>query len=114
MDDDSIADDMGPRVSGTALPFSSGASSAWRGAGIINKPIGDFFAGTFNNWVAGLSQNDPHFAAAVDGSVRVVVSSQVIPEPQEYALVFGLFALGFVILRRRFLQKTQDAQRLAG
>ena len=109
MDDDSTADDLGPRVSGTALEFSSGASSAWRGAGIIDKPIGDFFAGTFNNWVVGIPRNDPNFAAASDGSVRLIINSQVIPEPEEYALVFGLFALGFVFFHRRMMQKKRQA-----
>ena len=39
------------------------------------------------------------------GSIRLVVNSQIIPEPEEYALVFGLFALGFVLFHRRIMQK---------
>ena len=85
-----LNDQMGIRVSGSALSYSSGQTSAWVGAGIINKPIGDFFAGTFNNRG---SVGPPNFAALSDGSVRVVVNSQVIPEPEEYALIFALFAL---------------------
>ena len=57
LDDDATFDEMGIHASGSALSYSSGTSSAWVGAGIINKPIGDFFAGTFNNWVVGLFQN---------------------------------------------------------
>ena len=33
----------------------------------------------------------------------------VIPEPEEYALVFGLFALGFVVVRRQLQKKRQAA-----
>ena len=109
MDDDSLADDLGIRVASSRLSYSSGNSSSWVGAGIVNKPIGDFFAGTFTNWVAGLSQNDPTYAAAVDGSVRVSINSHIIPEPEEYALVFGLFALVFVILHRRMQKKRRQA-----
>ena len=102
LDEDSgAADDMGIRVSGSALSYSSGASSAWVGAGILNKPIGDFFTGTLNNRSVG----SPSFAAQSSGSVRVVVNSQIIPEPKEYAFVFGLFALGFVFFHRRMMQK---------
>ena len=91
MDEDSgrgEEDGLGIRVSGNSLPYSTGASSAWVGAGIINKPIGDFFTGTFDRSLGA------RFAANNSGSIRVVVNSQVIPEPEEYALVFGLFALG--------------------
>ena len=103
-DDAPHGDDLGIRTA-SALSYSSGQSSAWTGSGILNKPIGDFFAGTFNNRSGGLSA--PHFAANSDGSVRVIVNSQVIPEPEEYALIFGLFALGFVFFRRRFQRKRQ-------
>ena len=104
-DDTPSGDDMGIRVSGSNLSYSSGNSSAWVGAGIINKPIGDFFTGsTYNNSLG------PTFAANSAGSVRVVVNSAVIPEPEEYALVFGLFALGFVFFRRHFQQKKRQAQ----
>ncbi len=89
-----------------SLSYAQNEASSWSGAGIINKPIGDFFAGTFNNYGSGILSG-PHFAAASDGSVRIVVNRQVIPEPKEYALVFGLFALGFVILRRHFQKKRQ-------
>ena len=91
-------DDFGIRSSG-GFNYGSGSSS-WVGAGLINKPIGDFFAGTFNN-----RADTPFFAANSVGSVRIIVNSAFIPEPEEYALVFGLFALGFVILRRHFQKK---------
>ena len=99
-----IADDIGIRVSGSNLSYSSGNASAWVGAGILNKPIGDFFGGTLNNRGSG-SSGKPFFAAQSNGSVRIIVNSQVIPEPEEYALVFALFALGFVIVRRHQQRK---------
>ncbi len=108
LDDDNTRDDMGIRVSGTALNYSSGDTSAWTGAGILNKPIGDFFAGTYHN--RSTSNNPgPRFAAQSNGSVRVVVNSQVIPEPEEYALVFGLFTLSFVFFHRYFQKKKRQA-----
>ena len=99
---------MGIRVSGSNLPYSSGNYSAWVGAGILSKPIGDFFGRrTYNNWKIGIVGT--RFAANSHGSLRIVVNSQIIPEPEEYALVFGLFALGFVFFhRRRIMQKKRQ------
>ncbi len=45
------------------------------------------------------------------GGLRLVVSSTpraLVPEPKGYALVFGLFALGFVILLRHWQKKLQS------
>ena len=104
MDEDSgAADDLGIRVSGSAaLSYISGASFSWVGSGIINKPIGDFFTGTFR-----AAASSPVFTANSEGSIQVVINSQVIPEPEEYALVFGLFALGFVFFHRWQKKKHQ-------
>ena len=88
-------DDMGIRVSGSNFSYSTNVSSSWTGAGILDKPIGDFFTGTFNN-----SVNAAPLFASTRGQVRIVVNNQIIPEPEEYALVFGLFALGFVFFHR--------------
>ena len=88
-------DDMGIRVSGSNFSYPTNVSSAWTGAGILDKPIGDFFTGTFNN-----SVNAAPLFASTSGQVRIVVNNQIIPEPEEYALVFGLFALGFVFFHR--------------
>ncbi len=90
-------DGLGIRIQSPNLLYGSGESSSWVGAGVIDKPIGDFFTGTFN----------PR-SGTTFGTMRVVVNSQVIPEPEEYALVFGLFALGFVILRRHFQKKKRQ------
>ena len=109
-DDDSIADDMGIRVSGSALSYSSGASSAWRGSGLVNKPIGDFFTGTFNHG-GGVTPLHPNFAANSAGAIQITIHSAIIPEPEQYALVFGLFALGFVFFHRhRQKKQRQQAQ----
>ena len=104
-DNTTQSDELGIRVSGSSnFSYSSGASSAWVGAGLINKPIGDFIQGEFHNSGYGGSLS-PWFAASPSGSVRFVVESQIIPEPEEYALIFALFALAFVILRRHFQKK---------
>ncbi len=105
MRDASNQDTLGIRVAGSNLSFTNGQTSSWVGAGILNKPIGDFFAGTFNNRVS----NGPDFAADATGSIRLVVNSQIIPEPEEYALVFGLFALGFVFFHRWQKKRQQQA-----
>ena len=91
-------DDLGIRSSG-GINYGAGAS-AWVGAGLLNKPIGDFFAGTFNN-----RADAPFFAANSQGSIQVTINNAFIPEPEEYALVFGLFALGFVFFRRHWPKK---------
>ena len=96
-------DGLGIRIQSPNLVYGSGETSSWVGAGLINKPIGDFFTGTFNEW-----STTPTFASG-SPSIRITVNSQIIPEPEEYALVFGLFALAFVILRRHFQKKRQSA-----
>ena len=113
MEDSTIqSDELGIRVSGSSnFSYSSGASSAWVGAGLINKPIGDFIQGEYHNSGYGGSLS-PWFAASPSGSVRFVVESQIIPEPEEYALIFGLFALAFVFFHRH-RQKKQCQQQTA-
>ncbi len=107
MNDQNVADNIGIRVSSSFnYGLLSGQPSSWTGSGLlINKPIGDFFIKNVGIF-AGLRAN---FAS---GGVTMRIHSAVIPEPEEYALVFGLFALGFVILRRHF-QRKQRRQRAA-
>ena len=101
LDEDSgAADDFGIRVSGSNLSYSSGQSSAWVGAGLINKSIGDFFARTFRS-----DTPSARFAANSQGSMRLTFNSAAIPEPEEYAFVFALFAIGFVFFRRHWQKK---------
>ncbi len=103
MNDANVVDEVGFRVnSNFNYGLLSGQPSSWTGSGLlINKPIGDFFiknAGNFD----GLN---PNFASS---GVTLRIHSGIIPEPEEYALVFGLFALGFVFFHR--WQKKRQAQ----
>ena len=102
-------DELGIRVSGSNnFAYASGDASSWSGAGLVAKPLSDFYSGstdgtfTFDNFSGTLGANSgPFFAANSAGSVVLRLHrGTVIPEPQEYALVFGLFALGFVFMRR--------------
>ena len=98
--------DLGIRVSDTTgadLVYNSGASMRWFGAGTINKPIGDFRAGSYRSQANSIGSFFP------DQGALVRVHSQVIPEPEEYALVFGLFALGFVFFHRWQRKRRQQA-----
>ena len=109
-------DELGIRVSGSSFTYNAGGTSTWTGAGILAKPFSDFYSGdtdgtafSFNNLGAGAT-GGPRFAAGSDGSIVVRFHrGTVIPEPQEYALAFGLFALGFVIVRRHWQKKKQAA-----
>ena len=103
MNDVNLADNIGIRVSSSLNYGTSGQASSWTGSGLLPKPIGDFFIKNVNNWT-GLN---PNFAGS---GVTLRIHSAVIPEPEEYALVFGLFALGFVIIRRHFQKKQQRQQ----
>ena len=103
-------DDLGVRVSGGSFTYQANDASSWSGAGILAKPIGDFEMGTFNNQ-AGLNDTGPSFAANSRGSVQVRFHhGTIIPEPEEYAFVFGLFALAFVLFRRRHQQRKRRQQ----
>ncbi len=104
MNDVNTADEIGIRVnSNFNYGLLNGQASSWTGSGLlINKPIGDFFIKNVGIFV-GLN---PNFAGS---GVTLRIHSQVIPEPEEYALVFGLFALGFVFFHRH-RQKKQRRQ----
>lgn len=115
-------DELGVRVSGGSFRYENAAGSAWSGAGLLAKPFSDFYAGdadgtfTFNN--LGSATTGPRFAAESQGSVQVRFHrGTIIPEPEAYALVFGMFALGFVLFRhqrRRQMQKNnQQAPEIA-
>lgn len=97
-------DGLGICVTGTALSYSTGASASWSGAGVINKPIGGFHTGTFNSF------GFAHLWFAGSNKAQIVVSSQIIPEPEKYALLFGLFALASVFFHRWRMQKKRRQQ----
>ena len=108
-------DRIGIRVSGGAFTYQNNDASAWSGAGLLNKPFSEFETGstdgtfTFDNW-ANLQNSGPAFAQRTQGSVQLRFHrGTIIPEPQEYALLFGLFALGFVFFHRRIMQKKRQA-----
>ena len=107
-----LQDDIGIRVSGGSFRYDAGATSAWSGAGILAKPISDFeiVSGAFPNRAGAIGVEGPLFAANNSGSVRIRLHhGTIIPEPEEYALLFGLFALGFVFFHRRMMQKKRPA-----
>ena len=94
---------LGPRVGGGSnLTYGTNRPAVnWTGAGLINKPIGDFRSR--DPYIRNKANIIGYFAANTLGEgLRIRVHSATVPEPEEYALVFGLFALGFVIFRRRF------------
>ncbi len=99
MNDTANFDEMGIR--GTPpnnLVFTNGQTSRLFGAGILNKPIGDFLTSDNDSRHFDSRQGAPYF-----GNIfGVFIHSRAIPEPEEYALVFGLFALAFVILKNAY------------
>ena len=105
MNNVNVADNIGIRVSsGFNYGSYSGQASSWTGSGLlINKPIGDFHIKNVGNWLT----LNPNFAGS---GVTMRIHSAIIPEPEEYALVFGLFALGFVLIRRHFQKKQRQQQ----
>ena len=113
-DDTGGWDRFGPRVS-SALDYNNSDAIKWTGAGVLtNVAIGVFntrdpylraravgAAGSFYGGSAGQQVN-------VANGLRWRVHTNIIPEPEEYALMFGLFALAFVLFRRRQMQKKQQ------
>ena len=107
---------VGIRVVASSLSYSAANDAvSWNRQGTSPYPINEFTVTAsgeyFYNYIFG-----PYFVAAgtqgtpTSGGLRVVVSSapaDLVPEPQEYAIVFGLFALGFVIVLRHFQKKRQ-------
>ena len=92
---------VGPRVSGGSnLIYGTNRPAVnWVGAGLINKPIGDFLSR--DPYIRNKANALGYFGAStLGGGLRLRVHSSTVPEPEEYALVFALFALGFVIFRR--------------
>ncbi len=114
-------DSVGIRVSG-ASPFSynTNAPVSWRGRGrgILPYSITNLTTTAAGEYFYSYTQG-PYFAAAgtrgtpASGGLRMIVSSTpVVPEPEEYALVFGLFALAFVIFRRHWQKKKRQPMAL--
>ena len=92
---------LGPRVGGGSnLTYGTNRPAVnWVGAGILEKPIGDFLSR--DPYIRNKAQVVGYFGDnALGNRLRIRVHSATVPEPEEYALVFGLFALAFVIFRR--------------
>lgn len=98
MNDTEDSDEMGI-IRGTPpnnLVFTKGQTSHWFVSGIMEKPISDFYPGGFS------IRHLPYFTGS---GIQVNVHSRVIPEPEEYALGFGLFSIGFIIFHSCFQKK---------
>ena len=109
-------DETGIRgTAGGNLAYTTNNVFRWFGSGIIDKPIGDFRRavrpGGLEVTRTLYSENNvsirPYFLSG--GSITIRRHPYIIPEPAEYALVFGLFALGFVIFMKYKVQ--QDGKR---
>ncbi len=102
----SADDEMGIRgTPGNNLVYSNRHSIRWEGSGIIDKPISDFFpTPSYTSLYSSFSRFDFNSKAPAPyfGNVQMNIHPRVIPEPAEYALVFALASLAFVIVRRRF------------
>ena len=115
LEQDSDTDLMGIRVGGSALSYSTNDVVSWSGQGTLSQSITNFVVNTAGEYYYNFS--GPYFAAeSIVGTpsssgLRVVVSSApkaLVPEPEEYALVFALFALGFVFFHRRMQRKRRQ------
>lgn len=91
MDDEPVPepDILGIRVRYTNMVFTPQTSISWGGAGIIDKPFSDFFSGGFSSY------RGPDFISSLRIEIPGlrIIPDQVVPEPEEYALALGLFAL---------------------
>ena len=108
-----VRDDIGPRVggSGNFNYDSSGVASSWSGAAVMAKPIGDFVLttpGTYNGNRLGNNVLGSFTSVSANQGLRIRVHGAVIPEPEEYALVFALFALAFVLFHRHRQKKRRQ------
>ena len=113
-------DDIGPRTSSQLTYGSSARTVNWYGAGTMAKPISHFHVTPFttqDRYTGNRSPNSGGILGSWTGpgvdNLRIRVHGSAIPEPEEYALVFGLFALGFVLFRRHFQKKQQRQQQQA-
>ena len=105
-------DSVGIRVSGSALSYNTNAPVSWRGRGILSYSITNLTTTAAGEYFYNVEATGPYFAAEgtrgtpnSSGYRMVVSSTPIVPEPEEYALIFGLFALAFVLFRRHWQRK---------
>lgn len=95
VDDAANFDEIGIRNTPPNPVFTSGQRSRWIGSGILNKPISDFpYSGGYQSAIS-------LFCCGIRNRNEHSIHRSIIPEPEKYALVFGLFAPAFVIFQRR-------------
>ena len=117
LENDGSVNIVGIRAAASSLSYSTNDVVSWRGQGTLSQSITNFAVNTageyYYNYIFG-----PYFAAAgtlgtpSSSGFRVMVSgtpAALVPEPEEYALVLALFALGFVLFHRRRMQKKRQA-----
>ena len=80
------------------LTYSSNSVVELLGKSVLGKPITDFNYGTYPSKIS------PYFS---DEPIQIRIHREIIPEPKEYAIAFGLFALGFVFFHRRQQKKKE-------
>ena len=95
--------EIGIRITPPNLAYSTNGFFRWLGTGILDKPISDFLSSSSDFAQIGVGSPVPYFIGGGRFGQISVFRYGVIPEPAEYALVFGLLALAFVVVRRRFL-----------
>ena len=104
-------DDFGPRTSSQLNYDNQSRTVTWYGAATMAKPISHFPVTTPGSYIGNRQANAGGILGSWVGSgqnnVRIRVHA-MIPEPQEYALVFALFALGFVFFHRRMQRKQRQ------
>jgi hypothetical protein len=99
-----IAEDF--RVRGSSLEVDLTSYSASNGLSLILASYGTFSDGPFNSitvtGIAGATwtQDVDYTIDLGDGSADTL-SLTIIPEPGTYALIGGMLALGYVMVRRR-------------
>ena len=91
---DANLDEMGIRNTPPNLVYSSNAVSCWFGDGILNKQVDNFFPLSYARQTRAIGSGPPNHSYFSLNGVTWNIHRRVIPEPNGYTLVFGLFAVG--------------------
>ena len=105
---DAAVDEIGIRVTPPNLVYSNGQTFSFFGSGILNKPIGDFTAGTYSvlGWLNTVGA--PYIAERSNqGHFSIRVQSRAIPEPEGYMLIAGFAALLYVVIRNAYDKRNE-------